>query len=199
MALILKIYLFRFFSQFFNGMAAFVQVSLVTIFYAVSVIFLSRILLGFNYLPLVNLNCIVFIIEDIFNMAYYIMCNLFYHIYFTLNWIIFFYFCDKSRVLFNSSPFLFCFSISWCTYKRFILYQTTLYLGIAYSNFIKIIPFIWFIGAYLSSGIYSIPSILFYLVSHYFQINTNFLLSMLFGIPVVNLFLLVHWLYFCLL
>ena len=48
MALILKLYLFSFFSQFFNGMADLIQVSLATIFYEVSVFFLTYIFLGFN-------------------------------------------------------------------------------------------------------------------------------------------------------
>ena len=39
MALILRLYLFSYFSQLFNGMAAFIQVSLATIFYAPCPIF----------------------------------------------------------------------------------------------------------------------------------------------------------------
>ena len=68
-ALIFKLYLFSFFSQFFNGMDAFTQVILATVFYAVSIIFLPHILLGFNYLPLVTLRYIVLFIEDIFKKA----------------------------------------------------------------------------------------------------------------------------------
>ena len=57
--LIFKLYLFIWFSQFLNFMADFVQVSLETVFYEVSVLSLTHILLGLNYLPLVPLNYLI--------------------------------------------------------------------------------------------------------------------------------------------
>ena len=91
-AFFLKPYPFSWFSQFFNGMAAFIQVSLATVILAVSVLSFTHIFLGCNWLHFVPLNYIFIFIEDIFKIANDILCSFLYHIYFTLNWNIFFVF-----------------------------------------------------------------------------------------------------------
>ena len=67
-AFILKIYLYICFSPLFNGMAACIQVSLASIFYAFPVIVFPHIFLGLNYIRLLPINYLVLLIGDIFKM-----------------------------------------------------------------------------------------------------------------------------------
>ena len=152
-------YTFQLIFLVFNVISDFIPVSLATIVYADYVIFFSHILLGLNLIPLVHLNYIVLLIEDIFKMVNDILCSLSYHTYFTLYWIVFLYFFDKSRALLNSSQRLLCFSIYCCACNKasyiaewinFSLYTPLLFwsfsiLDFKYSNIVRI--FCAFVGA----------------------------------------------------
>ena len=84
-ALIFKLYPISCFYQSLNGISDFIQVSLATIFYAVSIIFLPHNVLGLSYPLLVPLKNFVILIDDIFKVANYILCSLSYYIDFTLS------------------------------------------------------------------------------------------------------------------
>ena len=123
-ALVLKFYLFSWFSQSFNDMDNFTEVSLETIFYAVSVIFLPHVF------------------WDPISFLFYISTILFFLLRLSLRWSMvfcaasiiilitcwiedFLYLCDKSRALFNSSQWLLCCSIYWCACNKAYFYHNS--------------------------------------------------------------------------
>ena len=83
---------------------------------------------------------------------------------------------------------LLCISISFCTCDKAYFVEKNIYLGISSSDFIKIIPLTFFLGADLASKRNPRSLILLCLVLQSFSRNPNFFLSVLFGVHMVDLF-----------